>query len=176
MLDESVAKRMMSDVPFGVFLSGGIDSTANVALMAQHMSQPVRTFTVGFRDSEAHNELEQARYVARHFGTDHNEVVIGYEEFERFLPDLIFHQDEPIADPVCVPLYYVSKLARETGTPVVQVGEGSDELFCGYRDYTYYLKFYDYAWRYLSRLPVWARRVVAGTGQALFSASEGAGR
>jgi asparagine synthase (glutamine-hydrolysing) len=101
-------------------------------------------------------------------------VVIGYEEFERFLPDLIFHQDEPIADPVCVPLYYVSKLARETGTPVVQVGEGSDELFCGYRDYTYYLKFYDYAWRYLSRLPEWARRFVAGSGQALFGASEGA--
>ena len=116
LLKESIAKRMMSDVPFGVFLSGGIDSTANVALMSELMSQPVRTFTVGFKDNPAYNEIEEARLVAREFGTDHHEIVINQQEVLDFLPELVFHQDEPIADPVCVPLYYVSKMARETGT------------------------------------------------------------
>jgi asparagine synthase (glutamine-hydrolysing) len=167
LLKESIAKRMMSDVPFGVFLSGGVDSTANVALMAELMNQPVRTFTVGFRDNPIHNEIEEARYVAREYGTDHHEVLISQQELLDFLPELIFHQDEPIADPVCVPLYYVSKLARETGTKVVQVGEGSDELFCGYRDYAVYLDFYNRVWRHLARLPAPMRRAMAAAGQAL---------
>jgi asparagine synthase (glutamine-hydrolysing) len=171
LLTESIEKRMMSDVPFGVFLSGGIDSTANVALMARLMNQPVRTFTVGFRDNPAYNEIEQAREVAREYQTDHHEVTISQQELLDFLPDLIFHQDEPIADPVCVPLYYVSKLARQSGTTVIQVGEGADELFCGYRDYTRYLKFHDHAWRYLSRLPVFLRRAISKTGQSLISAT-----
>src|SRR6185436_3655000 len=132
LLRDSIKKRMMSDVPFGVFLSGGVDSSANVALMSELMSQPVRTFTVGFHDNEELNELESARSIAENFKADHHEVMIGRKEMQSFLPELIFHQDEPIADPVCVPLYYVSKLARETGTIVVQVGEGSDEIFGGY--------------------------------------------
>ena len=167
LLKESIAKRMMSDVPFGVFLSGGVDSTANVVLMAELMNQPVRTFTVGFRDNPAHNELEEARYVAREYGTDHHEVLITQQELLDFLPELIFHQDEPISDPVCVPLYYVAKLARETGTKVVQVGEGSDELFCGYPDYALYLDFYNRVWRHLARLPAPMRRAMAAAGQAL---------
>jgi len=165
LLTESIDKRMMSDVPFGVFLSGGIDSSANVALMARLMSQPVRTFTVGFRDQTAYNELEEAQFVASQYGTDHQEVIMGQEDLIDFLPDLIFHQDEPIADPVCVPLYYVSKLARESGTTVVQVGEGSDELFCGYIHYAYYLNLYRYGWRYLARLPAPLRRAIAATGE-----------
>jgi asparagine synthase (glutamine-hydrolysing) len=171
LLSESVEKRMMSDVPFGVFLSGGIDSTANVALMAGLMSQPVRTFTVGFRDNPEYNEIEQARDVAREYGTDHHEIIISQQEMLDFLPDLIFHQDEPIADPVCVPIYYVSKLARETGTKVIQVGEGSDELFCGYGDYARYLEIYDRLWRHLSRLPKSARRAMAALGEVLLSTS-----
>ncbi len=167
LLSESIEKRMMSDVPFGVFLSGGIDSTANVALMSTLMSQPVRTFTVGFRDNPAYNEIEEARFAAKEFGTDHHEVMISQQELLDFLPDLIFHQDEPIADPVCVPLYYVSKLARETGTKVVQVGEGSDELFCGYPDYASYLDLHDRLWRHLSRLPAPVRRSMASLGSAL---------
>ncbi len=166
LLKESIAKRMMSDVPFGVFLSGGVDSTANVALMAELMDRPVRTFTVGFRDNPIYNEIEEARFVAREYGTDHHEVLITQRELLDFLPELIFHQDEPIADPVCVPLYYVSKLARETGTKVVQVGEGSDELFCGYRDYALYLELYNRAWRHLTRLPAPMRRAIASAGQA----------
>jgi len=167
LLKESIAKRMMSDVPFGVFLSGGVDSTANVALMAELMDRPVRTFTVGFHDNPIHNEIEEARFVAREYGTDHHEVLISQQELLDFLPELIFHQDEPIADPVCVPLYYVSKLARETGTKVVQVGEGSDELFCGYRDYALYLDLYNRVWRHLARLPAPIRRALAAAGQAL---------
>src|SRR5437660_594220 len=132
LLPDAIKKRMMADVPFGVFLSGGVDSSANVALMSELMSQPVETFTVGFSDAEYLNELDSARRIARDFKTNHHEVVISASEMQKFLPDLVFHQDEPIADPVCVPLYYVSKLARDSGTIVVQVGEGSDEIFSGY--------------------------------------------
>jgi asparagine synthase (glutamine-hydrolysing) len=168
LLRESIAKRMMSDVPFGVFLSGGVDSTANVALMSELMDQPVRTFTIGFHDNPAYNEIEEARFVAREYGTDHHEIMISQQELLDFLPDLIFHQDEPIADPVCVPLYYVSKLASETGTKVVQLGEGSDELFCGYRDYASYLDLYNHVWRHLVRLPATVRRGIAAAGQTFY--------
>jgi asparagine synthase (glutamine-hydrolysing) len=166
LLTESVQKRMMSDVPFGVFLSGGVDSTANVALMARLMDRPVRTYTVGFRDNPAYNEIDEARFVAREYGTDHHEVIISQQELFDFLPGLIFHQDEPIADPVCVPLYYVSKLARESGTTVVQVGEGSDELFCGYRNYVFYLRLHDLFWRHAIRWPSPLRGIVGAAGQA----------
>ncbi len=174
LLTESIGKRMMSDVPFGVFLSGGVDSTANVALMARLTPQPVRTFTVGFKDHTVYNELEEARFAAREYGADHHEVVIDQDDLIDFLPNLIFHQDEPIADPVCVPLYYVAKLAKESGTTVVQVGEGSDELFCGYSHYASYLDIYRYGWRYLSRLPAPLRRAVAAAGEIAIRALAGA--
>lgn len=161
LLRDSIKKRMMADVPFGVFLSGGVDSSANVALMSELMSQPVRTFTVGFHDNEELNELEAARSIARRFGADHHEVMIGREEMQSFLPEMIFHQDEPIADPVCIPLYYVSKLARETGTIVVQVGEGSDEIFGGYDWFRTYLQIEEKFWRYAARTPRAARRAAA---------------
>ncbi|MFY9554663.1 MAG: asparagine synthase (glutamine-hydrolyzing), partial [Blastocatellia bacterium] len=166
LLRASISKRMMSDVPFGVFLSGGIDSTANVALMAELMDRPVRTFTVGYRDNQSYNEIEEARAVAREYGADHHEVLIGQQELLDFLPEMVFHQDEPIADPVCVPLYYLSKLARENGTTVIQVGEGSDEMFCGYRDYARYLRFHDLVWRHLSRAPASVRGLAGAAGQA----------
>ncbi len=162
LLRDSIRKRMMSDVPFGVFLSGGVDSSANVALMSELMSQPVRTYTVGFDDSEELNELDNARAVAGRFGTDHHEVIIGQKEMQDFLPDLIFHQDEPVADPVCVPLYYVSKLARETGTIVVQVGEGADEIFAGYDWFRKYVRINDLFWRQAERLPAALRRSLTG--------------
>jgi asparagine synthase (glutamine-hydrolysing) len=116
LLRGSIAKRMMSDVPFGVFLSGGVDSSTNVALMSELMSEPVRTFSVAFRQHERYNELEYAREIARLFKTDHHEVLIDVEDLVSFLPEMVHHQDEPIADWVCVPLYYVSKLARDSGT------------------------------------------------------------
>jgi asparagine synthase (glutamine-hydrolysing) len=167
LLRDSIGKRMMSDVPFGVFLSGGVDSSANVALMSELMTQPVRTFTVVFKDCEELNELDSARAISQRFATDHHEVMIGREEMQKFLPEMVFHQDEPIADPVCVPLYYVSKLARDTGTIVVQVGEGSDELFAGYDWFRTYLQIEDRFWRHAERTPAAARRAAAAVAQPL---------
>ncbi len=153
LLRQSVKDRMMSDVPFGVFLSGGIDSSTNVALMAELMDRPVDTFSVGIRDLEKYNELGYARQIARQFKTNHREIIIDQRDAFEFLPKLIFHQDEPLADPVCIPLYFVSKLARESGTIVVQVGEGSDEQFAGYQWMLRELKFYRSVWRLLKSLP-----------------------
>ena len=173
LLRQSVTKRMMSDVPFGVFLSGGVDSSANVALMSEQMSRPVETFTVGFSDAEYLNELESARRIANEFKTNHHEVIISEKEMQAFLPDLVFHQDEPIADPVCVPLYYVSKLARETGTIVVQVGEGADEIFSGYENYVRYLNIYENFWRHAERLPGVVRRAAANITRPALEATGG---
>jgi asparagine synthase (glutamine-hydrolysing) len=160
LLSEAIEKRMMADVPFGVFLSGGVDSSANVALMSKLTNMPVRTFTVGFEGAPQYNELDHARRIAKMFGADYHEVIINHEDAIAFLPDMIFHQDEPIADPVCVSLFYVSKLARETGTIVVQAGEGSDEIFSGYTTYAAYLKMYERAWRHAERLPAPVRRAL----------------
>src|SRR5262245_57920960 len=135
LLGQAIEKRMMADVPCGFFLSGGLGSSANVALMARLMDRPVRTYSVGFKDHPSYNEFDYARKVANLFKTEHHEVQIGSRDLLDFMPGLIFHQDEPIADWVCVPLHYVAKLARSTGTIVVQVGEGSDEQFFGYEHY-----------------------------------------
>jgi asparagine synthase (glutamine-hydrolysing) len=131
------------------------------------MSRPVRTFTVGFRDTEEYNELDSARAVARRFRTDHHEVRIGREEMRSFLSELVFHQDEPIADPVCVPLYFVAKLARETGTIVVQSGEGADEIFSGYDKYVRYLRLHERFWRHAERLPRFSRRAASSAARPL---------
>jgi asparagine synthase (glutamine-hydrolysing) len=131
----SIGKRMMSDVPFGVFLSGGLDSSTNVALMAELSDAPVRTFSTAPRDHPRYDELRHARTVARHFGTDHHEVLVDEQAMREFVPELVYHQDEPLSDWTAVPQHFVSRLARETGTIVVQVGEGADELFHGYDGY-----------------------------------------
>ena len=166
LLRGSIAKRMMSDVPFGVFLSGGVDSSTNVALMSELMAEPVRTFSVAFKDHTKYNELDYARVIARRFQTDHHEVLIDVDDLGDFIPDLVHHQDEPLADWVCVPLYFVSKLARETGTIVVQVGEGSDELFHGYRHYIRHARLQRQLWGPLHRLPLPVLRVAADCAEA----------
>ena len=171
LLRDSIGKRMMSDVPFGVFLSGGVDSSANVALMSEQMTRPVDTFTVGFRDAEYLNELESARRISKQFQTNHHEVIISEKEMQDFLPGLVFHQDEPIADPVCVPLYYVSKLARDSGTIVIQVGEGSDEIFSGYENYVRHLRIYENFWRHAENLPLALRRTVANISRPALEAT-----
>ncbi len=134
LLRQSVARRMVSDVPFGVFLSGGVDSSLNVALMAEQLNKPVETFSIGI-EGDPSNEFEYARKVAQHFKTNHHEMIINDDDFISALPKIAYFQDEPLADPVCVPIYYLSKLARESGVPVIQVGEGSDEIFAGYGMY-----------------------------------------
>jgi asparagine synthase (glutamine-hydrolysing) len=167
LLDQAIEKRMMSDVPFGVLLSGGIDSSTNVALMSRHMDQPVRTFTVGFSEHEHLNELQYARKVASLFRTDHHEVMVNEAMMRDYLPSLIVSQDEPIADWVCIPLYFVSKLVRDSGTVVVQVGEGSDEQFSGYRSYMLHLEMYRRFWRHFARLPDPAKRCFASVAHMI---------
>ena len=173
LLRASIEKRMMADVPFGVFLSGGVDSSTNVALMSELMTEPVRTFSVAFKEYEQYNELQYAREIAQRFGADHHEIVIDWNDLESFLPEMIFHQDEPIADWVCVPLHYVSRLARENDTIVVQVGEGSDELFHGYDLYINAARFRRRFWEPLQRVPAPLRR---GTGRAATELARRVGR
>lgn len=178
-LRAAVNKRMMSDVPFGVFLSGGIDSSTNVALMSELMDRPVDTFTVGFKDHTHLNELEYADAVARRFGTRHRQVLIDERDMRGYLDQLVHSQDEPIADWVCIPLYFVSKLARDSGVTVVQVGEGSDEQFSGYASYMMYLQLFRRYWGpYRKWTPRWMRRALAAaalsaagrrTGRALYA-------
>jgi asparagine synthase (glutamine-hydrolysing) len=173
LLRASIEKRMMADVPFGVFLSGGVDSSTNVALMSELMSDPVRTFSVAFKDYERYNEFQFAREIAQRFGADHHEIVIDWDDLESFLPEMIFHQDEPIADWVCVPLHYVAKLARENDTIVVQVGEGSDELFHGYDHYISAARFRRRFWEPFQHVPGPLRR---GTGRAVTELARRVGR
>ena len=134
MLDRSVHDRLLSDVPVGVLLSGGLDSTTLVALLRER-AVGLATFSVGFADHPALDERDQARRVAEQFGTDHHEVVVSEQRAIEFLPSLVHHQDEPLADPVCIPLHFVCELARSSGVPVVLAGEGADELFWGYPSY-----------------------------------------
>ena len=166
-LQASIEKRMMSDVPFGVFLSGGIDSSANVALMSRMMDRPVETFTVGFKDHTHLNELDYAAKVAKDFKTNHHEVLIDEGDMQGYLDDLVHHQDEPLADWVCVPLYFVSKLAKDSGVTVVQVGEGSDEQFSGYNSYKLYLKLHRWFWGAFNALPGPARMGAASLAKGL---------
>ena len=133
LLEESIRLRLMSDVPLGMFLSGGIDSSAVAALMAKMIGRPLQTFSVAFED-RAFNELEYAREVARAIEADAHEVVVGDRDFFDALPRMVWHEDEPIAHPSSVPLYFVSALARRHVT-VVLTGEGSDELLAGYGKY-----------------------------------------
>ena len=151
LFSQAVAKRMMADVPVGAFLSGGLDSSAIVAQMASLGS--VKTFSVGIRDLPQHSEFSFARQVAQRFRTDHHEVEIGVRDVEEYLPEMVHQQDEPLADPVCVPLFHVSKLAARMGVPVVLVGEGSDEQFFGYDTRVSFLRRYQHFWRPLLAVP-----------------------
>jgi len=133
-LTESVRLRLMSEVPLGALLSGGVDSSVVVALMSRLLARPVQTFSVGFDAPGPYSELPFARRVAEHLGTEHREVVVGADDLARHLPELVWHQDEPVSEPAAIPTFLVSRLARETVT-VVLTGEGGDELFAGYPKY-----------------------------------------
>lgn len=131
LLLESVRLRLMSEVPLGAFLSGGVDSSAIVACMSKMMSEPVKTFTVGYNDDPSSSELQYARTVAEAFKTDHHEFVLESGDFFASLDTLLEHAEEPIVESAAVALFQLSKLAREHVT-VILSGEGGDEILAGY--------------------------------------------
>ena len=132
-LEECVSSHLMSEVPLGVFLSGGLDSSAVAALTSKRRGEPVKAFSVGY-DEAPYSELPYAQAVAKHIGAEYHEVRVGWQDFFASLPKLIWHEDEPLAWPSSVSLYFVAKLAREQVT-VVLTGEGSDETLAGYARY-----------------------------------------
>ncbi len=133
-LRESVRKRMQSDVPVGALLSGGLDSSAILGLMTELSGRPVHSFTVGYSEAgdDSVSEFRYSRKAASHFNSSYHETVVTAERFLDCLPRAIWHQDEPIGEPASIPLYFVSRLAKENGVTVLLTGEGSDELFAGY--------------------------------------------
>ena len=160
LLQESVRLRLMADVPLGMFLSGGIDSSAVAALMAREVDRPIETFSVAFSDRRF-SELEYAREVARAVGANSHEIVIGDDDFFGALPRLLWHEDEPIAHTSSVPLHFVSALAREH-VKVVLTGEGSDELLAGYGKYPRALLNWRAGGFYERLLPAPVRAAIAG--------------
>jgi asparagine synthase (glutamine-hydrolysing) len=159
LLQESVRLRLMADVPLGMFLSGGIDSSAVAALMAREIDRPVQTFSVAFAD-RAFSELTYAREVAQAIGANAHEIVIDDRDFFGALPRLVWHEDEPIAHPSSVPLHFVSALARQH-VKVVLTGEGSDELLAGYGKYPRSLLNWKAGRVYERALPAAVRTAVA---------------
>ncbi len=166
---EAVRMRLMADVPLGAFLSGGIDSAAITAVMSQLIEEPVRTFSVAFAEREA-NELEYARIVAKAFGTTHREVVVSPNEFWDALPQMIWHEDEPIAHPSSIALNFVSRLAAED-VKVVLTGEGSDEVLGGYNRYRVTMYNMRFGSTFERMVPGAARSLVRGAIEALPASS-----
>lgn len=140
-LSETVKMHMISDVPLGAFLSGGIDSGSVVSMMANNSSRSIKTFTIGFKD-EKDSELKYARELATKYGCEHHEQIVEPDSID-LLPKLIYGYDEPFADPSIIPTYYVSKLARQFVT-VALSGDGGDELFAGYNSYRRHKKIYSF--------------------------------
>lgn len=159
LFQKAVELRLMADVPLGMFLSGGIDSSAIAAVMSKMVAEPIKTFSVAFAEREA-NELEFARLVSAAYKTEHHEIIVSPAEFFEALPKLIWHEDEPLAHPSSVALNFVSRLASHH-VKVVLTGEGSDESLAGYGRYAKTLLNLKYGETYHKIAPKFAREFVA---------------
>lgn len=157
LIEESVKLRLMSDVPLGIFLSGGVDSSTIAALVRKLAPGKVKSFCVGYQESD-YSELAFARQTSSAIGTEHHEVVVSSRDFFDALPKLVWHEDEPITWPSSVPLYFVSKRAKQEVT-VVLTGEGADELFGGYQRYRHYLNFLR-QWETYRYVPAFLRSII----------------
>ena len=164
-IDESVRMHMVSDVPVGAFLSGGIDSSSVVAHMTRHAARPVKTFAIGFKEA-SFNELPYARTIARRFGTDHYEQIVE-PDILGIVDDLVWHLDEPFGDPSAIPTFVVSRMAADH-VKVVLSGDGGDELFAGYDKYRV-----EQRERRYSRLPRFARKALAVIGSRMREGAKG---
>src|ERR1700730_9019570 len=133
-LQTNVCDHLISDVPLGVLLSGGVDSTVVLSCAAQETSKRIKTFTIGFGGEEFDDERPFARLAAERFGTEHHEITISAGDFSSFLPTYVRHMEEPVCEAPAVALHYVAKLARQH-VKVVLSGEGGDEAFAGYQTY-----------------------------------------
>lgn len=135
LLRDSIRGQMVSDVPFGCFLSGGIDSSTNAKLMSEALGKPVETYSVGYRDFPALNEFRYSRETAQSLGIAPHEILLDESHLHKFLDQYAYYADDPNGDPAAFPLFWLSKFTRDAGTTVVQIGEGSDEIFAGYDMY-----------------------------------------
>jgi asparagine synthase (glutamine-hydrolysing) len=134
---ESARLRMLADVEVGVLLSGGLDSSINLACLSHFATKPIRAFSVGFENKDGYkNEFHYARMAAAHFKAEYHELTLTEKDFFDFYPEMVYYQDEPIADTANIPIYYIAKAARERNVKVLLGGEGSDELFVGYQHWT----------------------------------------
>lgn len=143
-LEESVRLRMISDVPVGAFLSGGVDSSAIVALMRDHTPNEIKTFTIGFANQPNYNELQYAEKIAKRYDTNHFVKEVTPNDLLDFIPKITDIYDEPQADTTAIPIYFISQLAKEENIKVVLNGDGPDELFSGYNNYERYVKTHQY--------------------------------
>jgi len=159
LLVESVSSRMLSDVPLGAFLSGGIDSSTVVALMQRESSQPVRTFSIGFHE-QGYNEAEHAKAVAHHLGTDHTELYVTPQDLLDVVPAMPHHWDEPFADSSQIPTFILSHMTRDHVT-VSLSGDGGDELFSGYDRYFWTTD----VWKAVHRIPAPVRSLLVAIGK-----------
>jgi len=166
LLRRSVQRRLMSDVPLGAFLSGGVDSSLIVAMMSEITRRPVKTFSIGFVEN-GYNEFQYSRLVAERFRTDHEEITLDATQFFDALPRLVWHHDEPVSLPASVPLYFLSRATKGKAT-VILTGEGADEVFLGYEHYRWSLKHANIAGAFRRVCPHFARDVVAQAARRIF--------
>ncbi len=157
LLKDSIKSQMVSDVPFGCFLSGGIDSSTNATLMSEALGKPVETFSVGSKEFPSYNEFQYSRQVAKTLGAKNHEILTTQDDLREFLDKFPYYADDPNGDQVCFPLYYLSQLTKRSGVTVIQIGEGSDELFAGYDTYLKAASLYQAWWTSLEKLPGFAR-------------------